>query len=463
MICEQLEDTTESRSWGGIQLKNSSIISLSKVCIRFTRLILSNRLLFKSICFDHRDETQDVAKLCLDAVQNSNCPIDVYLDFKSTTPSGPKTDSLVRRLSSLVPQIQQFGYRGDLGPYRELFTHASASTLHEFYDSLDRTTSTPLFLGIMPHLRHIQTTTTTITRQITMPLQYLIRLELASSTPDPISLQLFLTVLEATPVLETLILYFVHFTPDIGGGRILLPNLRYLSIYVSDLPTLLHHLDIPIVQRISCVGWSDCTGYTTLRPLPLFDSPHLFATLPSIAIFKQPMTHVLVTVDMHAFRFVLEGPGDFGVDISLSWARPDAAGWEDYVANSVDALAGLLTLAPDSCADLSIRSASPRPIYTAFLRSKRLKNLFINGGFTTGVLDALSNLSPQLQRLIILDPEPWLPSSVELLKTCLTSRRGDLSIRLNNTHGELPLPILAAAHCVPRRESHPHFDAVSNR
>lgn len=140
----------------------------------------------------------------------------------------------------------------------------------------------------------------------------------------------------------------------------------------------------------------------------------------------------------------------------------EVAGWEDYVANSVNALAKVVTLAPGARAHLDTRSESPRPIYTSLLHSNRLKELVVEGGSVTEVPIALSGLSPQPAPLVILSPKLWQPNGLELLTTCLIARPRDLNVRLNNTYGGLPLPTLTAARCVPQRESHPHFDALLN-
>lgn len=68
MICERVEDPYSANVVARTTLKTPTIISLSKVCIRLARLIPSNRLLCKDMYFDHRENTHDMAKLCLDAV-----------------------------------------------------------------------------------------------------------------------------------------------------------------------------------------------------------------------------------------------------------------------------------------------------------------------------------------------------------------------------------------------------------
>lgn len=466
MICEQVEDSPDSvDTVARIQLKNTTIISLSKVCVRLTRLVLSNRLLFKDIYLDHHQETQDMAKLCLDAVQRSDCLLNVYIEFTSRVPFGSKVASLLRRVGSLTPRIRSFEISGDLGSYKKFFSDP-APLLRRFINHFGL--PPPLiFQGDMPLLQDLTTTWTPNGLQWIATSIHITQIDITPSQLGPTLLRPLLSMLQGTHTLQSLTLHCFRFDPDMSCKRVTLPFLHDISLYSSDLQTLLEYLDLPVVQRIRFEGYSHPPDQNT--PTPLFAAPHLFTNPCWIPILKREITRVNLMTDLEpidrVFWLVLEAPGGFSIDICMRWSRGLSIGWEEYVTSSVHALAALATLSPGAHAYLHIRGIPPRPLFTPFLLLDRLGELFVDGGFTIEVLSALLQLSPRLRRLVILDPSPW-PYGIGVLVSCLVRRRQNFGVDFNDSvdvaQRVVRLPLLAAAHRAPERGPRVLFDDLFN-
>ncbi|KAF9780924.1 hypothetical protein BJ322DRAFT_1112311 [Thelephora terrestris] len=467
MICKQVGTSPDIIDrMSRFYLKNCTIISVSQVCSRLSQVISSNPCLLQDIYLDHTSQVCRTADLCLDFIKGAKCPINVYLDLdlRQEAPPGSEVQKLLGQIGILAPRIKSFEFSGELEPYGEFFNRP-APLLRRLFHHFHPFGHGVLFQGKTPLLENLTTAWTLAGVQcVPSPLPNLTELDIASSTFGSTPLRPFLNMLIGSNSLRYLTLHGFAFGSDLPCEPVTLPQLLSLSLYSSDIQTLLDHLHIPTVRKLRFDGYSHPPGQVARAPL--FDSPHLFSRLPRVPLLNQAITKVhLSTFSDSATRIfwlALEAPGGFSMDVCMRWSGSLSLGWEGYVTSSIDALTRLVVLSPGAHARLCIQGMNPRPLYAPLLLLDRLGELVIDEGLAVGILTALLRLSPTLKSLVVVGLRPSRAEKgveeadvIQVLVSFLTKRRQGLRVHLNGRvdgfSRDIPLSLLAITRGAPER------------
>ena len=430
--------------------KNRTVLALSNVCRLWHYNITSCKRLFCDIAFDVSEESIVTAGVFLKMLEGATVPIRVYASLGQSPHPDLMVTKLFARLRPHIPYIVHFEYDGDMAGYRSHLDNPAPNLLF-FSDGFDTYPGTgpPLFRGQMPGLRAL--TTLSPAPQIvwtTSPLSNLTVLNLGFLGMEAsVPLSSFLGLLRGSPRLESV---NVHcFMPVVNHNEALqdvpLPRLHTLTLQHNEFHTILKYLTIPNVRRIFFCGASYPVSGEELNPT--FEAAHLFAGLPPLPIFQQPVEilHVETTGDGRTnadFRICLVADGGFVFQVSLFWISDAVPLFDDYLNHSIIRLIKTISLAPQAHVRLYLAYLAPLdiPIYQLFFPVTEINDLTIRGGFAVDVLNKLTVragsqlLLPYLKLLNIVDRLPFPDEEGrKVLSSCLQSRATGhvrLSIRL---------------------------------
>ena len=473
-ICNQLESFSTAK---GIVMvkheKNQTILALSNVCRSWRHHITSCKHLFRDIAFDvSSEESIATAGVFLKMLEETEVPISVYARLGQSSDPDPSITRLFTQLHPSIPYIVHFEYDGDMARYRS-YLDLPAPNLLFFSDNFDTYPGTglPLFHGQMPGLRvltmlspasQVVWTTSTLLDLTTLNLGFL--------DMEPfVSLSMLLNLLRGSPRLESVSIQC--FEPVVNPNEALqdvyLPHLHTLDLQHNELHTILKYLRIPNVHKVFFCGESHPASGEVLNPT--FEATHLFAGLPLLPIFEQPIKSLRLkttgnrrtNVDFHVH---LTADGGFVLQISLFWILDAVPLFNDYIRSSITGLIGMTTLAPQAHVELLLAYLAPSdvpiPIYQPFLLVTNINDLTIQGGFAMDVLSKLTihagsqHLLPCLRLLKIVD---WLPVLDEegrgALSSFLESRAtGHVPFSIHLVGTEVPCMNLSKSGYVVKRE-----------
>lgn len=390
------------------------------------------------------------AGVFLKTLEGTTVPISVRAFLGRSSSLDPMLVKLFTRLRPHIQHISHFEYYGDMAKYRP-YLDLPAPELLLFSDCFDTYPGRgpPLFCGQMPRLREF--TTLSPASQIvwvTSTLSDLTILNLGFLDMEPcVPFSSFLDLLRGSPRLESVNVQC--FVPVINPAEdlqdVLLPHLHTLDLQHNEFHTIVKHLRIPNVRKLYFCGESHPVTGVGLNPT--FEAPHIFAGLPVLPIFKQPIKMVLSQTKGSGrteagFCLHLAADGGFDLRVSLFWVLDAVPLFNDYVERSIAGLVEMMTLAPRARVELSHNLLVPSdvPVYQPFLLVTNIERLTIRGGFSTEVLSKLTthagsqHLLPRLRVLNIMDWDPF-PNEGDrtVLLSCLRSRvvgGAPLSVRL---------------------------------
>jgi hypothetical protein len=459
---------------------NRTVLTLSSVCSSWRYRVISCKSLFRNIAFDiSSEESIATAGVFLKVLRGTVVPINVYASLGQSLDPDPMITRLFAQLRTHAPHIVHFEYDGDIAGYRSYLDYPTPNLLF-FSDNFDTRpgSGAPIFCGQMPGLRVLTTlsqapqvlwATSTLSDLTTLNLGFL-GLDLH------VPLGPFLDLLRGSPRLESL--YLQSFTPAIDPAEdledVFLPCLLRLSLHHNEFHTLVKHLRTPVVRKIFYVGESHAVSGG--KPNPTFDAPHLFAGLPLLPMFEQPIKNVRLGITGNgrtdaSFFLQLTADGGFVLRVLLYWILDSIPLFDGYVRRSVLELAGRMTLAPQARVELSHEYFGPSdaPIYQPLFLFTEIDQLTIKGDFAADVLEMLTShagvhhLLPRLRLLTITD---WISSSSaegrRALFSCLKSRAvGDtpFSVRLMDTN--VRTVGFGVLGCIFKREFREHLVGIS--
>jgi len=435
---------------------NRTILALSNVCRSWYHHITGCKSLFRDIAFDASfDETISTAGIFLKVLDGTVVPINIHASLGQSCDRDPMVVKLFTQLRPHIPHIVHFEYDGDMARYRSYLYHPAPNLLF-FSDNFDTYPGRgpPLFCGEMPRLRSLTTLSPAPQALwVTSVLSDLTTLNLGFLGMDPqdVPLSSFLNLLRGSPRLESLgaLCFVPGIDPNEDLESVFLPRLHTLNLQHNEFHTIVKHLRMPSLRKLFFVGEDYPPWGEELNPT--FEAPHLFAGLPLLPIFGQPIESVRLetTRNVYAraarnFRLRLAASGGFSLRVSLYWTPDSMPLFDGYAKRSVLELIGIMSLAPQAQVELFHMYLVPSdiPVYQPFLLLTGIDQLTIQGGFAVDVLKKLtlgagSYLLPRLRLLNIAD---WLPFPDEeagtVLLSCLQSRavRGfRFSIRLIDT------------------------------
>ena len=448
LICNETENSADTSHGPFAQkyTKNINVLTFSQVCRTWRSHINSNASLWKDVTFDVCDaRSVRMAHHSLSVMERTDTLFAVYARLYGDL--RPAVEVLIR-LRPLIGRIMHLEYLGELGECGR-YLDLPAENLRHLSGSLDldpsapRILSTPLFAGQMPCLRSIAMASATHCMGWVVPLPTLTDLELVPPhLGHLVSLISLFNLLDGLPALRNLKLSGFGLIDDDNHTSLCatLPHLEILDLNQSDIQTIVNHLCMPNIRKITFYGSSYPPGYSALSPV--FRAPHFFARL-SVPLLEQEIEEVFVMAGVGGFdkRFWIRLVASNGcsLDVRMCWPRTMSQGWEGYVEHSIIALGRHVLLSPGAQASLDFQVPFTRPFFTPFLHSPHIHRLTINCGSAEEFFSSLATVStplPQLKTLEIVDLAPTWDRVPQALNSYLRARGIVLAVR--DTRGPFP-------------------------